>query len=106
MAWSIAAVAFWADNVWSLVVALRLISGFAGGAMLPLSAFPEPARPWVEALPFRHCFAEPALAFLGRTDVSSWAANLAIALAWAAGFGLVVRLVFARGRHRYSGIGL
>lgn len=33
-------VAFWADNVWSLVVMLHFIGALLGGAMLPMELFP------------------------------------------------------------------
>ena len=38
------AVAFWADNVWSLMVTQRFVSALLGGAMLPLAVFPESAQ--------------------------------------------------------------
>ena len=59
MVWTVQGVAFWADNVWSLLVALRVATGLLGGAMLPLSAFPPGARAVLEWLPFRHLFATP-----------------------------------------------
>jgi ABC-2 type transport system permease protein len=106
MTWPISGLAFWADNVWSLLVALRLASGLLGGTMLPLAAFPEWSQPVLAALPFRHCFGEPALVLLGRTDVVTWLSNLAVASAWCVGFALVVRAVFSRGRLRYTGVGI
>jgi ABC-2 type transport system permease protein len=106
MTWPIAGLAFWADNVWSLLVALRLVSGLLGGVLLPLATFPEWSQPVLAALPFRHCFAEPALALLGRTDPATWARNLAVAAAWCLCFALVTRAVFARGKLRYTGVGI
>lgn len=104
--WALHAVAFWADNVWSLLVMLRFVGGILGGSMLPLGVFPAWARPAIDALPFRHCFAEPVEVLLGRTPPARWLENLAIACGWAAGFAVVAGVVFARGRRRYSGVGI
>ncbi len=106
MTWPLHALAFWADNVWSLLVALRFVSGILGGLMLPLGTFPAWSRPVVDALPFRQCFAAPIETLLGRVAPQAWLGNLAVAAAWAAGFWLVGRIVFRRGEVRYSGIGI
>jgi ABC-2 type transport system permease protein len=106
MTWPLSGLAFWADNVWSLLVALRLVSGLLGGVMLPLAVFPEWSQPLLAALPFRHCFSVPALALLGRTDLATWLLDLAAAGAWCVGFALLTRAVFARGRLRYTGVGI
>lgn len=106
MTWPLHGVAFWADNVWSLVVALRLASGLLGGTMLPLSVFPEWSQPALAALPFRHCFAEPVHALLGRTSVTAWLATTGLALLWCGVFAGLGWAVFARGRYRYTGVGI
>jgi ABC-2 type transport system permease protein len=106
MTWPLHGIAFWADNVWSLIVALRLSSGLLGGTMLPLSVFPDWSQPWLAALPFRHCFAEPVLALLGRTSPQAWLATTAIGLLWCAVFAAAGWAVFARGRYRYTGVGI
>ena len=99
-------VAFWAENVWSLVVGFRLIGGLLGGILLPLAAWPATWRPLVDALPFRHLFGTPVETLLGRRSTATWALDLLVALAWCAGFALLGRLVFARGRLRYTGPGI
>jgi ABC-2 type transport system permease protein len=106
MAWPLHGIAFWADNVWSLVVALRLVSGLLGGTMLPLSVFPSWSQPVLDALPFRHCFAEPVHALLGRASLAEWLASTGLALLWCAVFAAAGWAVFARGRLRYTGVGI
>jgi ABC-2 type transport system permease protein len=106
MAYPLQGVAFWADNVWSLAVAQRLVSNFLGGVLVPLTVFPVWSQPVLDALPFRHLFSEPVLVLIGRRDPTAWAGNLAIALAWCAGFALTGRLVFRRGSYRYTGVGI
>jgi viologen exporter family transport system permease protein len=106
MSFPIQAVAFWADNVWSLAVAQTFIAGLLGGRMLPLALFPAwcgDVLPW---LPFRHFFDVPVQTLLGRLPPLAWLEALGAALAWCAVLGLVGRAVWLRGDRQYSGIGI
>ncbi len=98
--------AFWADNVWSLSVALRFVSGLLGGFLLPLSVFPEWSREILVWLPFRFLYDFPVNVSLGKIGVLEWLAGLGLTLAWAAVIGLVGRAVWKRGELQYSGIGI
>jgi ABC-2 type transport system permease protein len=106
MSLALQGVAFWADNVWSLMVAQRLLSAVLGGALFPLAMLPEGARRVFDLLPFRHLYADPIETILGRRDVVAWATDLGVALAWCGVFALLGRLVFRRGRLSYSGVGI
>ena len=68
MGYPIHAVAFWADNVWSLDVARRVIAMLLGGGMLPLTLFWPWAQDVLAYLPFRYCYAVPAETLLGRVE--------------------------------------
>jgi ABC-2 type transport system permease protein len=98
--------AFWAENVWGLIVMQRFVSNLLGGLMVPLAAFPEWSAPWLRVLPFRHFFSEPVETMLGRRSVDAWAASCGAALAWAVAFSVLASAVFRRGRLRYSGPGM
>jgi ABC-2 type transport system permease protein len=100
------AVAFWAENVWSLAVALRFTASLLGGAMLPLALFPDGARAALDVLPFRALFDFPLLALLGRLSPAEYALRMAHCLAWCAAIGWVGRAVWRRGTLQYSGIGM
>jgi ABC-type uncharacterized transport system permease subunit len=106
MAFCMHCLAFWAENVWSLLVALRLVGNLLGGVMVPLAAWPDATQPWLSALPFRHLFSEPVLTILGRRDAATWATSLGVALAWCVVFAGLARFAFARGRLRYTGPGM
>lgn len=106
MSLALQGVAFWADNVWSLMVAQRLLSAVLGGALFPLAMLPDGARRVFDVLPFRYLYADPIETILGRRDVVAWATGLLVALAWCAVFALLGRLVFRRGRLSYSGVGI
>ena len=106
MVYPIHAIAFWADNVWSLQVAHRLVSMFLGGAMLPLTLFPNWAQDVLLYLPFRYFYGWPTETLLGRMSFGDWAAGLGGAAVWCVVFGLIGRAVFRRGLLQYSGIGI
>ena len=99
-------VAFWADNVWSLMVAHRMIAGILGGYMLPLSMFPGWARGVLELLPFRFYFDFPARVLLGEIGVTDWALGMGVALAWCLVFWVIGSRVWRRGLLQYSGVGM
>lgn len=99
-------VAFWADNVWSLEVALWFTASILGGWMLPLSVFPDWARSAMEVLPFRFFFDFPARVLLGEIGAAQWARLMLLGVAWCAVFAGICRLVWHRGQLRYTGVGI
>ena len=106
LAFPLHTVAFWADNVWSLLVALRFTSSLLGGVMFPLAIFPETLRSANEWLPFRALFALPAEALLGRIGFAAWLQATAISCGWLVVVACAGRAVWRRGRLQYSGIGM
>lgn len=99
-------VAFWADNVWSLEVAKRLVVTLLGGAMVPLTVFPHRAQEVLYVLPFRLFADVPVRTLLGEIGTREWAFHMVSGLAWCVWFGLVARLVWGRGSLQYTGIGM
>ncbi len=99
-------VAFWADNVWSLMVMHRFAAALLGGMLAPLSLFPETAQRVLEALPFRYLFAFPVETLLGRISPGEWAAGMAVGLGWCGVMTLIGRAVWRRGTFQYTGVGI
>ncbi len=106
MSFPLQAVAFWADNVWSLTVAMRLITALLGGILVPLALFPGWARDLLAWTPFPHLFAIPAETLLGRIGPAEWARGLLVGLGWCAAFAAAGRAVWRRGDLQYSGVGI
>jgi ABC-2 type transport system permease protein len=106
MSFPIQAVAFWADNVWSLLVALRFLTALLGGMMFPLALFPEWIQDANRYLPFRCLFAVPVEALLGRLSFQDWVWAMVVGLLWASVLGLLGAQVWRRGNLRYTGIGI
>ena len=102
----IQAVAFWADNVWSLVVAERIAVALLGGLMLPLDFFPAWARQALYLLPFPYLYAAPVRTLMGKVSPGEWIYGIAVALVWCAIAWVATRLVWRRGDLQYTGVGI
>lgn len=100
------AVAFWADNVWSLAVLMRFTSALLGGSMLPLDLFPDWAQRVLNLLPFRYLFDFPVNTLTGRVTQVEWFAGMGIGLAWCLLLAWVARAVWKRGELKYTGVGI
>ncbi len=99
-------VAFWADNVWSLNIMMRMIMGLTGGALLPLAFFPEAVAQGFRYLPF-HCFIDlPVRLLLGQAKVNEALSGMGVAVIWALFLSAVANLLWRRGLLRYSGAGM
>ncbi|HEU4339149.1 MAG TPA: ABC-2 family transporter protein [Planctomycetota bacterium] len=99
-------VAFWADNVWSLMVMHRFMAALLGGMLAPLSLFPDAARHFMEALPFRYLFAFPVETLLGRVSAAEWGIGMAVALGWCGVMAIVGNAVWRKGTYQYTGVGI
>lgn len=106
LAYPVQLVSFWADNVWSLSVMLRLIAVLLGGYMLPLSLFPDWSRGLLAWSPFPYLFDVPVNVLLGRVGMHDWLIGLAIALAWSAALYGLGQVIWRRGCLQYSGVGM
>lgn len=100
------AVAFWADNVWSLAVLLRFTSSFLGGGMIPLDLFPASLREVLMLLPFPYLFYIPVQTLLGRVPPADWLSGVGILLAWCLFFAVLAHFVWKVGERRYTGVGI
>ncbi|HWP83848.1 MAG TPA: ABC-2 family transporter protein, partial [Terriglobia bacterium] len=102
----IQAVAFWADNVWSLMVAERIAISFLGGQLAPLSLFPAWAQNALAWLPFPYLYSFPVRAILGGVSLREWALGMLVGLAWCGMAAAVGQWVWRRGDRQYTGVGI
>jgi ABC-2 type transport system permease protein len=102
-------IAFWADNVWSLMVLLKLVLHFLGGGLLPLVFFPSSIRAVLEFTPFPYLVSFP-LRFLmqGPSGITAAEAlrGFTVMGAWILGLSLLAGLIWQRGTRRYAGVGI
>ena len=106
MRFPIQGVAFWADNVWSLNVMLRLATELLGGLLLPLSLFPPAAQGFLAWLPFPYFFYVPVQTLFGRVSLEEWLTALSVMGVWCLVIGAVGALVWRRGHRVYTGVGI
>lgn len=99
-------VAFWADNVWSLNVMMRMMVGLFGGALLPLSVFPELFQAVLEYTPFPYLFYLPVRAFMGHLSGAEWLRAVLVSLLWIVIMHGVAGAVWRRGERQYTGVGI
>lgn len=99
-------VAFWAENVWSLVVMMRMVATLAGGYLLPITLFPDWAESAARWLPFPYLYYFPVATMTGQVGAAEWARGVLVALGWCGVLALVSAAVWRRGRLAYSGVGM
>lgn len=102
----IRAVAFWADNTWTLEVMYRFASQMLGGLLLPLSLFPAWSEAALDLLPFKYLYYFPAVTLLGHVTPEAWMRGLAVSVAWCAVAAVVGHAVWRRGTFQYTGVGI
>ncbi len=106
ISFTLEAVAFWADTVWSLGVLLRFIAMFFGGALIPLSLFPEWSQRILEMSPFPYMFSVPIRTFLGELSVQQSLQGILITFLWILPVYVILKLTYKQGLKNYTGVGI
>ena len=99
-------VAFWADNVWSLLILLRFFIFLFGGVFLPVTTFPEWAQPIIKSLPFYLMVNVPVNYILGKIDYNSMPEIFGLYAFWIIAFALLAKFTWKRGTLQYTGVGI
>ena len=99
-------VAFYADNVWSLLVMLRLIIYFMGGGMIPLEFFPDWSANFLHLTPFPYLTSFPIRAFTGKISFSEFTSGISIMIFWTAFLGAALSILWKKGLRSYTGVGI
>ena len=98
--------AFWFDNICSLGVILRFGTSFFGGALIPLSFFPEDMRYILSFTPFPYLIDFPMKSLLGTTTVSTYFITLSISITWLFFFRYLSITLWNKGQLKYTGVGI
>ena len=99
-------IAFWADNIWSLGVIIRFATKFFGGAMIPLTFFPEWANTVLAYTPFPYIVHFPMKVFFGEIDLNTILINIGILIFWTIIFYFISKLIWNKGKYSYTGVGI
>jgi len=97
---------FWADNIWSLSVIIRFSTSFLGGALIPLTFFPEWANTILNYTPFPYLITFPINILMKELPLITIFENLAILILWTLFFFMIGKLVWHRGKFKYTGVGI
>ena len=106
MALLIEMISLWADNVWSLIVMLRFFTSFFGGGLIPLTFLPSWTQAALEWTPFPYLISLPARTIMGLSTLGEMGKGVLILSVWIIVFVEFVKLVWKRGQHKYTGVGI
>jgi ABC-2 type transport system permease protein len=99
-------IAFWADNVWSLLVMLRFLIYLLGGGLIPLSLFPAWSTDILVYTPFPYLISFPVRTILGNVSMSEWSIGITVMMVWILIFSLGTRQIWQKGLKQYTGVGI
>lgn len=99
-------IAFWADNVWSLAVLLRMAWSLLGGAMVPLEFFPAWAQAVLRFSPFPYMLHFPVRTLTGHIAGADFLRGCVLTVLWGLFFLGLCRFLWHRGLRHYAGVGI
>lgn len=99
-------IAFWADNIWSLSIILRMMTSFLGGAMIPLSFFPEWSQNLINYTPFPYLISFPISILLEEISIEKILSRSLLIIVWAMIFFVLSQFIWHKGKYKYSGVGI
>ncbi len=99
-------IAFWADNVWSLIVMNHFISGLLGGAMLPLELFPDWARSILSYTPFAYLYHFPVRILTGDISTPHLWLGIGVMSCWILILSSGAWCIWKAGNKQYTGVGI
>lgn len=99
-------ISLWADNIWSLMVMARFICHFFGGSFVPVTFFPD----WLQALlkytPFPYMISLPVRTAMGMVSSEEYLLGALNLVFWTITLRLIAGLLWKKGQHRYTGVGI
>lgn len=101
----IAGLAFFMDQIESVLWTYWGLNGIFSGRFAPLALFPDWLAGAASILPFRFFVAVPLEAFLGRADLGTWFTDMGILLVWIVVLHAAVAWLWKKGLKRYSAFG-
>ena len=106
LAMMIELISLWADNIWSLMVMVRFLCFFFGGAYIPVDFFPLFLKEILQFTPFPYLINLPIKITMGLANFNEISLGFIALMIWAVLFHLGAKLVWKRGQYRYNGVGI
>ncbi|MBP9759280.1 ABC-2 family transporter protein [Candidatus Dojkabacteria bacterium] len=103
--YSLAMLAFWLDEVWSIKHFKEVITDLLGGKRIPLSFFPAFLRTFNNYLPFQFFYFIPIEYFLGKRNYENLFLDLTLSSLWIIFLVIVANILYSFGLKRYGAFG-
>ena len=97
--------AFWIENTYGIRFTMRVIMEVVGGAIIPLSFFPEILQKIFLLLPFPFLIYLPMRIYLGKISLGEIPFELGKEMVWIAALALVNVVLWKRGLRQYVSMG-
>lgn len=105
LAFMIAALAFYMDEVWTLFVMKSMVMWFLTGQVIPLDMFPESVAEILKFLPFGYLAFVPTKIFTGTFSTEEILFALSVVFCWTFGLYLLYKIFWTYSLRRYSAFG-
>lgn len=96
---------FWIENTYGIRFTMRVIMEVAGGAIIPLSFFPQILQKLFLILPFQFLIYLPMRIYLGKIPIDQLLYEFLKEAAWIAGLAITNLVVWEKGVRQYVAMG-
>lgn len=102
---ALAAVAFYWENAFAILMVKNMAVSLLSGELIPLSIVPEKYSMIWQSTPFYLYVYGPTQIALGKWSQEMWAHHMMIGFIWCFAFAMILKLTWKFSIHRYQGIG-
>jgi ABC-2 type transport system permease protein len=102
---SLSLLSFWVENTYGIRFTMRVIMEVVGGAIIPLSFFPQMLQKIFMLLPFPFLIYLPMRIYLGKIPINHIPIEFLKEIGWIVGFALLNLVIWKRGIKQYVAMG-
>jgi ABC-2 type transport system permease protein len=96
---------FWIENTYGIRFTMRVIMEVAGGAIVPLSFFPQILQKLFFLLPFPYLIYLPMRIYLGKIPLGEVHREMLMEVVWISVFSFLSMVLWKKGLRRYMAMG-
>ena len=102
---ALAAVAFYWENAFAILMVKNMVVSLLSGELIPLSVVPEKYSIIWQSTPFYLYVYGPTQVALGNWSHATWLHHMMIGFVWCFAFAVALKITWKISIHRYQGIG-
>jgi ABC-2 type transport system permease protein len=102
---SFSLLSFWVENTYGIRFTMRVAMEVVGGAIIPLSFFPQILQGIFKLLPFPFLIYLPMKIYLGKIPLNHISIEFLKEIGWIAGFALLNLVIWKKGIRQYVAMG-